>query len=60
MLHTRKHTPTDKLNNGTLYAPRYEEAFLHKAKNGLIMKRLCPKGKKRPHYKHLVGLVGGA
>ena len=31
------HAHTDKLNNGTLYAPRYEEAFL-------------PIGKKRPHY----------
>ena len=29
------HTQTDKLNNGTLYAPRYEEAFLPS---------------KRPHY----------
>ena len=26
VIHT--HVPTDKLNNGTLYAPRYEEAFL--------------------------------
>ena len=33
--HTHTNIPTDKLNNGTLYAPRYEEAFL-------------PKGKKRP------------
>ena len=24
---THTHTPTDKFNNGTLYAPRYEEAF---------------------------------
>ena len=31
------HIHTDQLSNGTLYAPRYEEAFL-------------PKGKKRPHY----------
>ena len=35
--HTLTDTQTDKLNNGTLYAPRYEEAFL-------------PKGKERPHY----------
>ena len=34
---THTHTQTDKLNNSTLYAPRYEEVFL-------------PKGKKRPHY----------
>ena len=34
---THTHTPTDHLNNGTLHAPRYEEAFF-------------PKGKKRPHY----------
>ena len=27
---------TDKLNNGTLYTPRYEEAFLPIGKNGLI------------------------
>ena len=26
--HTLTDTQTDKLNNGTLYAPRYEEAFL--------------------------------
>ena len=31
------HTLTDYENNGTLYAPRYEQAFL-------------PIGKKRPHY----------
>ena len=30
--HTHTHMPTDKLNNGTLYAPRYEEAFLRKGK----------------------------
>ena len=29
-------TQTDKLNNGTLYTPRYEEAFLPIGKNGLI------------------------
>ena len=28
-------TLADELNNGTLYAPRYEEAFLPKGKNGL-------------------------
>jgi len=28
MIHTRTHRPTDKFNNGTLYAPRYEEDFL--------------------------------
>ena len=33
-------TQTDKLNNGTLYTPRYEKAFCLKAKNGLILKRL--------------------
>ena len=27
-----RHTQTDNINNGTLYAPRYEEAFLPKAK----------------------------
>ena len=37
MLHTHTHIPSDKLNNGTLYAPQFEEDFL-------------PKGKKRPHY----------
>ena len=39
LTHTLTDTQTDrdKVNNGTLYAPRYEEAFL-------------PKGKKRPHY----------
>ena len=31
------HTDRHRLINGTLYAPRYKEAFL-------------PKGKKRPHY----------
>ena len=30
-------TDTDELNNDTLYAPRYEQAF-------------WPEGKKRPHY----------
>ena len=40
MSHTRTHIPTDKLNNGTLYAPRYEEAFCLKAKSGLG--RLAP------------------
>ena len=39
MLHIRtlKDTQTDYLNNDTMYALRYEEAFL-------------PIGKKRPHY----------
>ena len=32
MLHIHS-TQTDKLNNGTLYAPRYEEACLPKGKN---------------------------
>ena len=35
--HTLIDTQTDYLNNGTLYAPRYEEAF-------------PPKGKKRPDF----------
>ena len=35
--YTLTDTQTDKLNNGSLYAPQYEEAFL-------------PIGKKRPHY----------
>ena len=35
--HTLTDTQTDQLNNGTLYAPRYEEYFF-------------PTGKKRPHY----------
>ena len=39
--HTHTHTPTDKLNNGTLYAPRYEGAFLPKSKNGLIKNDEC-------------------
>ena len=43
--HTLTDTQTDKLNNGTLYAPRYEEAFL-------------PKGKKRPHYEEAFLLIG--
>ena len=34
--HTLIDTQTDYLNNGTLYAPRYEEAFPPKGKNGLI------------------------
>ena len=42
--HTHTHIPTDKLNNGTLYAPRYEEAFL-------------PKGKKRPRSLRSLGLA---
>ena len=33
---TRTHTHTDRQsNNGTLYAPRYEQAFCLKAKNAL-------------------------
>ena len=39
MIHTRTHRPTDKFNNGTLYAPRYEEDFSPIGKNGLIMNR---------------------
>ena len=35
--HTRTDRRTDELNNGTLYAPRNEKAFL-------------PEGKKRPHH----------
>ena len=42
--YTHAHTPTDKLNNGTLYAPRYEKAFL-------------PKGKKRPQSLRSLGLA---
>ena len=38
------HTLTDYENNGTLYAPRYEEAFL-------------PKGKKRPRSLRSLGLA---
>ena len=36
MLHTHAHTPTDKFNNGTLYATRNEETFLPEGKNDLI------------------------
>ena len=43
MLHTHAHTQTNFLNNGTLYAPRYEDAFL-------------PKGKKRPRALRSLGL----
>ena len=43
MLHTHRQTHR-QLKNGTLYAPRYEDAFL-------------PIGKKRPHYeKHSASL----
>ena len=35
--HTHTHIPTDKLNNGTLYAPRYEEAFLPKGKKTALL-----------------------
>ena len=38
------HRQTDKLNNGTLYAPRYEEALL-------------PAGKKRPRSLRSLGLA---
>ena len=38
-------TQTDQLNYGTLYAPRYEEAF-------------SPKGKKRPHYEEAFLPIG--
>ena len=41
MSHTRTHIPTDKLNNGTLYEPRYEDFFLPKGKNGLGHCRPC-------------------
>ena len=41
---TDTHIPTDKLKNGTLYAPRYEETFL-------------PKGKKRPRLLRSLGLA---
>ena len=42
--HTQTHIPTDKLNNVTLYAPQYEEAFL-------------PIGKKRPRSLRSLGLA---
>ena len=36
--YTHTHRRTDRLiNNGTLYAPRYEEVFCLKAKNGFII-----------------------
>ena len=44
--HTRTHIPTDKLNNGTPYAPLYEEAFLPLDKKGLG--RFAPSAS--PHY----------
>ena len=34
--HTHTHIPTDQLNNGTLYARRYEEIFSQKAKNASV------------------------
>ena len=42
--HTLTDTQRDQLNNGTLYAPRYEEAFL-------------PKGKKRARSLRSLGLA---
>ena len=42
--HTLTDTQAHQLNNGTLYAPRYEEAFL-------------PKGKKRPRSLRSLGLA---
>ena len=44
MLHIHTDGQTDQLNNSTLYAPRYEEAF-------------CPKGKKRPRSLRSLGLA---
>ena len=41
---THTHTQTDKLNNGTLYAPRYEEAFL-------------PEDRKRPRSLRSLGVA---
>ena len=42
--HTQTDGQRDQLNNGTLYAPRYEEAFL-------------PKGKQRPRWLRSLGLA---
>ena len=42
--HTHTHIPTEKLNNGTLYAPRYKEAF-------------WPTGKKQPLSLRSLGLA---
>ena len=36
MSHTRTHILTDKLSNGTLYAPRYEEALYLKTKTASL------------------------
>ena len=52
MSHTHTHIPTDKLNDGTLYTPRYEEAFGLKAKNGLG--RFAPSA--LPQYNTKLGL----
>ena len=67
MLHTHAHTPTDKLNNGTLYAHRYEEFFRLEAKNDLgrcapsalphYEEDFLPKGKKRPRLLRSLGLA---
>ena len=45
--HTQTDGQADKLNNGTLYAPQYEEAFLPIGKNGLG--RFAPSA--LPYYK---------
>ena len=37
--HTYSHRQTTNSSNGTLYAPRYEEAFLPIGKSGLISSR---------------------
>ena len=48
MIHTHAHTPTDKFNNGNLYAIRNEEAFLPEGKNDLITS-IAENEARRPH-----------
>ena len=64
-MHT--HIPTDQLNNGTLYARRYEEIFLPKGKKRLgrfapsallhYEEAFLPKGKGRPRSLRSLGLA---
>ena len=63
MSHTRMHAPTEKINNSTLYAPRYEETFLPLEKKASDIfapsallhyeEAFLPSSQNRPHYQQL-------
>ena len=56
--HWQTRRQTDQLNNGTMYAPRYEEAFSHMdKKRPHYEEAYLPKGKIRPRSLRFFGLA---